>query len=180
METQKVIVAAANPQLLNAPAIVPKSLPVVRQPSPKSKSKKVPGTRVSNRRYPARNCQKEDCSTEFIPTDSRQLYCCEQHRIDQNNDKRKSVNKIETTFTRQAKNNRAILMKIFNSKEYKNKSVIHYSVLDYEGFDFTVYHHSLIDNNTNRELKVCYDYGIMLSDSENQYYKIINKQTHGI
>lgn len=180
METQKVIVPAANPQQVTAPAIVQKPLPLVRQPSPKSKRKKVPGTRVSNRRYPARKCQKADCDTTFIPTDSRQLYCSKQHQIDQNNDRRKVVDKIESKFTRQAKKNRAILIKIFNSKEYKKNSMIHYSILDYEGFDFTVYHSSPIHSSTNRELKVCYDYGIMLSDSEKQYYKIINIQLHGI
>jgi hypothetical protein len=180
METQKIIVPAANPQQVTAPAIVQKPLPVVRLSSPKSKRKKVPGTRVSNRRYPARKCQKADCDTTFIPTDSRQLYCSKQHQIDQNNDRRKVVDKIESTFTKKAKKNRAILIKIFNSKEYKNYSVIHYSILDYEGFDFTVYHNSFIVDSTNRELKVCFDYGIMLSDSEKQYYKIINIQPYGI
>ena len=136
-------------------------------------------TRISNRRYAPRNCQKADCDIEFIPTDSRQLYCCEQHRIDYNNDKRKVVDKMERDFTNQVKKNKEILVKIYTSNEYKSKGSIHLSVLNYEGYDFNFFHSTLIENNTKRELKVCYDYGIMLADSEKQLYKILNKQTHG-
>jgi hypothetical protein len=180
METQKVIVPVGNPQQITAPMIVQKSLPVVRQPSPKSKGKKVPGTRVSNRRYPARKCQKADCDTTFIPTDSRQIYCSKQHQIDQNNDRRKVIDKMEREFAQQVKKNKEILVKIFNSNEYKSKGLIHISVLNYEGYDFNFYHSTMIEYSTKRELKICYDYAILLADSENQYYKIINKQSHGI
>ena len=37
---------------------------------------------------------------EFIPTDGRQVYCNAQHRIDSNNDKRKSIDIIEIDFNK--------------------------------------------------------------------------------
>lgn len=180
METQKVIVPVENPQQVTAPAIVQNSIPIVRQTNPKSKSKKTQGIRVSNRRYPARNCQKADCDIAFIPSDSRQRYCSKQHQIDQNNDQRKVIDKMEREFAQQVKKNKEILVKIFNSNEYKSKGLIHISVLNYEGYDFNFYHSTMIEDSSKRELKICYDYAILLADSENQYYKILNKQTHGI
>lgn len=131
--------------------------------------------RISNRRYPIRICKKPDCSGEFTPSDSRQIYCCEQHRIDNNNDKRKIIAKIESEFTKKAKNNKSILIKILNSKEYIRAGIINFTILDYEGYDFGIYHSIKIDDKTKREVKFCYEYGISLKDSENQNF-IIYKQ----
>jgi hypothetical protein len=54
--------------------------------------------RTSNRRYPIRTCKKPDCNEGFIPTDARQVYCSEQHRIDFNNDRRKLKELIDISF----------------------------------------------------------------------------------
>ncbi|MGL2963845.1 hypothetical protein ACSVH2_08525 [Flavobacterium sp. RSB2_4_14] len=131
--------------------------------------------RVSNRRYPIRYCKKQDCNEAFIPTDARQIYCCEQHRIDYNNDKRKIVDKIESDFTKKAKNNKSILIKILNSKEYIRDGVINISILQYEGYDFGIFHSIKIEEKTKKEMKFCYEYGVLLKDSENKNY-IIYKQ----
>jgi hypothetical protein len=66
--------------------------------------------RISNRTYPSKLCKKEGCYTEFIPTDGRQVYCCSQHRIDSNNDKRKIVDKFESEFIKAARNNKMVLI----------------------------------------------------------------------
>lgn len=130
-------------------------------------------TRHSNRVYPPKLCQKPDCNLEFIPTDARQIYCSKQHQIDSNNDKRKIVDSIEKDFTKAAKSNKRILIKILSSEEYKTRCYIHYSILRYEGYDFDIFHTIKLDEKTKREVKFCYDYGIWLLDSEMKYYKII-------
>lgn len=130
-------------------------------------------TRHSNRVYPPKLCQKPDCNLEFIPTDARQIYCSKQHQIDSNNDKRKIVDSIEKDFTKAAKSNKRILIKVRSSREYQNIGYINHSILRYEGYDFDVFHTIKIEEKTNREVKFCYDYGICLVDSENKNYKII-------
>ena len=142
------------------------------------KNKKVKN-RISNRRYTGRYCKKQECNQEFIPSDARQIYCCEQHRIDHNNDKRKIVDKIENAFTKKAKNNKRILIKILSSNEYKRDGVINVSILQYEGYDFTIYHKTEFDSKTKRELKICYEYGIQLKDTENKNFIIIKLDEHG-
>lgn len=135
--------------------------------------KEIKRTRHSNRVYPPKLCQKPDCNLEFIPTDARQIYCSKQHRIDSNNDKRKIVDSIEKDFTKAAKSNKRILIKILSSEEYKTRCYIHYSILRYEGFDHDVFHSIKFESETNREVKFCYDYGLMLLNSEKDIYEII-------
>ncbi len=149
--------------------------PIVRVPAPLPKGSKETPPRVSNRRYAVKNCQKSDCNAEFIPTDSRHKYCCRQHRIDYQNDKRKEEVKIHNDFANKVKKNKAILAKIFNSNEYQKWNRIHVDVLKYEDYDFRVYHNTMIQEFTKRELKICFDHAIMLIDSEKQFYQILNQ-----
>jgi hypothetical protein len=135
--------------------------------------KEIKRTRYSNRVYPPKFCLKPECNLEFIPTDSRQIYCCKQHQIDTNNDKRKIVNSIENDFAKTAKSNRQILIKIDSSEEYKTRGYITYAILKYEGYNHGVFHSVKLESTTNREIKFCYDYGLMLLDSEKNIYKII-------
>lgn len=129
--------------------------------------------RVSNRTYPPKLCKKQDCNLAFIPTDGRQVYCNAQHRIDSNNDKRKIVDKHESSFNKSARDNRRILIKIYNSTEYIKSGIAEETLLLYEGYDFRIYHNAQIDEDTDREVKFCFDFGLMLIDSKNRYYKII-------
>jgi hypothetical protein len=135
--------------------------------------KKIIKRRISNRTYPSRYCIKPECNLEFIPTDSRQIYCSKQHQIDTNNDKRKIVDSIDKNFTKTAKNNKRILIKIDSSEEYKTLGYITGSILKYEGYDHDVFHSIKWESETNREVKFCYEYGLMLLDSEKNIYKII-------
>jgi hypothetical protein len=129
-------------------------------------------TRISNRRYPIRKCKKTDCKDEFIPTDARQVYCCEQHRVDHNNDKRKLKQSIDLDFLKSVKKNRAILHKIVSSDFYKKNRFVHKSLLEYEGYDFKKYHQIIINKRTQKEVQICYDYGVELLDSINQNFSI--------
>ena len=70
--------------------------------------------RFSNRTYPPKLCKKQDCNTEFVPTDGRQVYCNAQHRIDSNNDKRKVIDKIESDFLDLGANNNIGWLKVLD------------------------------------------------------------------
>lgn len=135
--------------------------------------KKTIRQRVSNRTYPPKLCKKPDCNLEFIPTDGRQVYCNAQHRIDSNNDKRKVIDKFESEFNKKAKKNKQILVKIEKSENYLKSEVANKSLLKYEGYDFGIYHKKQIETNTNREIQICYDYGLILIDAFNKNYKIV-------
>ena len=128
--------------------------------------------RVSNRTYPPKLCKKPDCNFEFIPTDGRQVYCNAQHRIDSNNDKRKIIDKFESDFNKKARNNKLVLIKIEKSVYYFKSGVANKSLLLYEGYDFGVYHKKGREKGTNREVLICFDYGLVLVDANNENYKI--------
>lgn len=128
--------------------------------------------RTSNRRYPIRKCKKPGCQGEFIPSDARQIYCCEQHRIDFNNDRRKLKESIDTAFLKSVKKNRAILFKIASSDFYKQNSNAHLSLLEYEGYNFDIYHQIIINETTDNEVHICYDYGLEFIDPTGGYFSI--------
>ena len=137
---------------------------------------KVIKRRISNRTYPPRYCVKPDCNIEFIPYDARQKYCCEQHRIDANNDKRKIINEIEEGFKKRAKNNERILIKICSSPLYLKYKYINRWILQHEGYDFETFHYLEYDEETGREIQFCYKHGILLTDAEKKHFKVIIKE----
>jgi hypothetical protein len=118
--------------------------------------------RTSNRRYPIRKCKKPDCQNEFTPSDARQIYCCEQHRVDFNNDRRKLKESIDIAFFKSVKKNKAILFKIASNDFYKKNLFVHKSLLEYEGYDFNKYHQIIINQATKNVVHFCYDYGLEL------------------
>ena len=131
-------------------------------------------SRVSNRRYPLLMCKKPDCRESFVPTDARQIYCCEQHRVDFNNDKRKQKEAINIFFLKKVKSNRDILRKIQSCAFYKKHGYASKFLLDYEDYDFNFFHTTMINEKTGREVKVCYDYTLELIDSNEEYFIIKN------
>ena len=137
-----------------------------------NQKKNISKKRVSNRRYPLRMCKKPDCQEGFAPSDSRQIYCCEQHRIDFNNDKRKQKEAITVLFLKKVKRNEAILAKVIMSDYYIQKKGIYKSLLDYEGYDFKYYHQKIINSVTGYDSHVCFDYIIDLVDPNEQFFKI--------
>ena len=130
--------------------------------------------RESNRRYPLRKCKKPDCQEYFVPSDSRQIYCCEQHRIDFNNDKRKLKEAINIFFLKRANSNRAILKKIKTSAFYKKHGYAAKFLLDYEDYDFDTYHKIVINEKTGREVYVCFEYALELIDAKEEFFSINN------
>ncbi len=135
--------------------------------------KKISRQRFSNRTYPPKLCKKQDCNMEFVPTDGRQVYCNAQHRIDNNNDKRKVIDKIESDFNKLARNNKRILIKVSKSLTFLVTKKVSASVLEYEGYDHSIYHRSIKDNITKREVKFCFNYGLTLTESDQYFFNII-------
>jgi hypothetical protein len=130
--------------------------------------------RTSNRRYPIRKCKKPDCQGEFIPSDGRQIYCCEQHRVDFNNDRRKLKESYDATFFKIVKKNEAILIKIASSDFYKKNSYAHLSLLEYEGYNFKIYHKKEINPTTKNEVHICHNYGLEFIDPTKNNFSIIH------
>ena len=110
---------------------------------------------------------------EFVPTDGRQVYCNAQHRIDSNNDKRKVIDKIESDFNKTARNNERILIKISKSLTFQMTGKVNASLLEYEGYDHSIYHRSQIDKKTKREIKFCFNFGLTLTESDQHFFNII-------
>ena len=142
--------------------------------------KEVIKRRHSNRVYPPRYCSKPDCGEEFVPTDSRQIYCSKQHQIDANNDRRKAVNSYELLFNKLVKSNRQTLFQIFNGDEYMTKGCVHATVLKYLNYDFDIFHSIIVDEYSGLEVKFCFEYGLCLVNVEKQLFKIVKNTTHGI
>jgi hypothetical protein len=128
--------------------------------------------RISKRRYPIRKCKKPDCQEDFVPSDSRKIYCCEQHRVDFNNDKRKQKEAITNLFLKKIKSNEAILEKIKISDFYNERKGVFKLLLDYEYYDFKYYHQIIINKKTGYEAHVCFGYILELVDPEKQFFII--------
>jgi hypothetical protein len=133
-------------------------------------------TRISNRIYPAKQCLKPSCGRHFLPTDARQKYCCEQHRIDHNNDQRKLKNVDLKIFGDKIAHNQAVLQKIYNKMPEFGHRPVNVSLLKYEDFYFDIY--SSREKNPHTGLPVCWswDYGIEGSDPEMETYIIHKKK----
>ncbi|MEY2738096.1 MAG: hypothetical protein RL259_5 [Bacteroidota bacterium] len=129
--------------------------------------------RISNRTYPSKLCKKEGCYTEFIPTDGRQVYCCSQHRIDSNNDKRKIVDKFESEFIKAARNNKKVLILLHEKESYLNSGIVSASLLELFDYDHSIHHRIVVDEATKREIKFCFNYGLTPVDSEKKLFKIV-------
>ena len=129
--------------------------------------------RISNRKYPQKKCAKADCQLQFIPKDARQQYCCSQHRIDHNNDKRKLLMAEDTNLIRAIKHNYAVLIKIKNAPFYIAHKQVNLSVLEYENFDLKAFHKKEKLDNGN-EVLVFYKLGLICLNIEQQIFKIIN------
>ncbi len=142
--------------------------------------KEVLRKRYSNRVYPPKVCSKQDCDEEFVPKDARQIYCCRQHQIDANNDKRKIVDSFVSNFNKLAKRNRQILFHVYNSEEYRKCRHVHSAVLKYLNYDFDNFHSITIDEYSGVEVKFCFEYGLYLFNVEKQLFKIVKIENHEI
>ncbi len=135
-------------------------------------NKPISKKRISKRRYSPRLCKKPDCKKVFTPTDARQHYCEPQHRIDHNNDLRKIKYEPDRIFLESIKTNFKVLDKIIRSPFYIQNKTVNFSLLDYEGYDLTIYHSKVIDDKSGRDILICYHYGLECIDTETNQYRI--------
>jgi hypothetical protein len=128
--------------------------------------------RISKRKYPVRRCAKPACYIEFIPTHKRQKFCCPQHRIDHNNDRRDEKNKPSLTLEKKRRHNENVLRKVFiKLKELRSDNVAA-TLLIYEDFNFEVYSDRTINLLSNNEILWSYFYGIEGQSPERNFFKI--------
>lgn len=135
------------------------------------------GGRISKREYPQKKCSKPECGIYFVPTDKRQKYCCDQHRIDYLNDKRNTKEKTERPLREAIKKNKDVLEKIYYSIFYRNKKEVPIHLLEYENYQFEKFNRRLINKKTNNEVLFCFEYGLELINPEEQLF-IIHKNNN--
>lgn len=131
--------------------------------------------RLSNRIYDGIPCKKDDCDEIFQPSDSRQKYCCPQHRIDHNNDLRKANDKELLELSKKMKHNDTVLEKIYNNQIYKKAKSVAKELLVYEGFFFNIVYEKQINTTTNKYVLWMIKYGLEAIDIENRNF-IIHKK----
>ena len=130
--------------------------------------------RISKRMYPPIPCKH--CGEEFIPHDKRQEFCHPQHKSDYNNDKRRITNAPFKELNARLKINEAILKKIHTriSEEKLNDS-FHISLLQYERFDFTIFHERGENPGTKNEINWFFFYGLEAMNAEHKTF-IVRKR----
>ena len=132
--------------------------------------------RISNRRYPPKACKKPDCRDNFTPRDAKQKFCCEQHRIDYNNDLRKERNKELNEYNNKLLKNQAILKKMYERNQQLPYLSITYSLLEYEDFDFDCNSKEEVHINAKEIIVWSLGYGIELKDATAQTFIIHKKE----
>ena len=126
----------------------------------------------SNRIYPSKKCKH--CKNEFTPTDKRQVFCCEQHRIDYNNDKRLiKYAPIKAIITGLTKNDQ-ILEKAYQYMTEKKKNSIDIDILNYDGFDFNIPTKISVTNAGN-QIEWQISFGLEGIEKETKLFKIHKK-----
>lgn len=130
--------------------------------------------RISNRIYKERICPQ--CGEPFIPIDARQIFCCEQHRIDFHNDQRKIKNAPLKKLTARILKNDTILKKIFTLvEEKKAANIINKTLLEYEHYDFEIYYERGINAQTKRIIDWFFYYGLEAADADPKTF-IVHKR----
>jgi hypothetical protein len=129
--------------------------------------------RISKRTYPPRKCVH--CGDSYIPHDYRQLYCCEQHRIDANNDKRREEN--HTRFINEKKLRRiekTLETLALRMKSWKIKTITIRDLL-LAGIDRIDILVEQAQSDTNELIHWFYDFGIQAVNKEATEFKIIKR-----
>lgn len=104
------------------------------------------------------------------------MYCNAQHRIDSNNDKRKVIDELESEFNKKAKNNKQILKKNEESVYYIKNGYTHLIFLEHENYDCSSFHRVVYNEEYKREINYCYEYGIMMLDTEKKQFLIFKNE----
>jgi len=130
--------------------------------------------RISNRVYPSRDCKQ--CSRQFIPTDARQIFCGEQHRVDFNNDLRKVRAAPVIAFTNKILKNHAALKKISESLKLNKQTLVNIDLLHYEGFDSGIYSEVTINETNGKKVYWSLGFAIEGVDESKNTFKLYKRK----
>jgi hypothetical protein len=133
------------------------------------------GRRISDRRYPAKNCKNPACKRIYEPHDRRQEYCTSQCRINAGNDKRYQANQTRFSDEKQTRLNNKILESLWNRLSNEKPKHVYKSFLEWERFKFDT--QSLIRKNdkSGQTILWYYDYGLELVDEKQNLFEIHKK-----
>lgn len=129
-----------------------------------------PGNRKSNRQYPARKCLF--CGSSYIPHDFRQKYCCEQHRRNFLNDKRRNENHTRFLDEKHLRSIDRILERLHKRmKELKVNSITLEQLLlmGIQKLDINV---ATTQTQDNKIVRWFYEYGLQAANEASTEFKI--------
>lgn len=132
--------------------------------------------RISKRTYPLIKCRKLDCDIIFTPRSKREKYCCEQHRIDQNNDNRDAKAAPGIRLEKMYQHNQIVLKKLKNACEKLNNRCISIDYLNIEDFNHDCFTHATINKETGNTIFWNYSYGLEPYDKNNRTFIIHHRQ----
>ena len=133
--------------------------------------------RISNRKYPPIKCKKKGCEIVFTPTSKKNVYCCRQHQIDQNNDWRDEKAAPGISLEKIYRNNERILKKLYEACKRLNMSLINLDYLEIECFNHNHYTNLSYNSNTGMHILWNYQYGLEGYDKTMKQFKIHFRKT---
>jgi hypothetical protein len=132
-------------------------------------------SRISNRRYPEKECKNLACKARFEPHDRRQEYCEPQCRINANNDKRFEANNTRFNDEKQARVNNNILASIWRKLLNQKQKFVYKNILEWEKFQFDSQAMIMQNSKTGNTILWYYDYGLELVDQTCNIFEIHKK-----
>ncbi len=113
----------------------------------------------------------------FNPSDARQVYCCEQHRIDNNNDNRKLKYENAIAVSRIFSKNEEVLRTFYNNPKFNRESAVQKNFLEILGYDFSRFTEVKINQQTKGLVHWNFLLGIEGADPTVENFFIRNRKT---
>ena len=135
----------------------------------------VPLSAKSKRRYAEKICHNPICDfgTKFIPYDIRQKFCCEQCRINFNNDQRRTLNNSAYKNEKFLREYDKKLKEIYQlENDAKGYCVAHISILKHKKINLQLLVHEQENTFTKGTVRWFYQYGTERHPVNKDYYII--------
>ncbi len=131
--------------------------------------------RISNRRYPERECKNPACDEIFEPHDRRQLYCEPQCRINASNDRRHEANNTRFLGEKISRRNSKILEKIWLQLQEQKEKIVSRDILSWEKFAWDAPMTVNKKNSDNTNVLWYYEFGIGAADKAGNNFMIFKR-----
>lgn len=128
----------------------------------------------SKRTYPKQKCPF--CKEFFVPTDSRQIYCCPQHQINFNNDRYKKKEAPIRENNKLLKQNAAILKKLKERQQKLRWPSVPKHLLEYEGYKRDVFDKENYNKVSKQPIYWSFGYGLESLDAKGTSFIIHEPQ----